>query len=428
MEAQDIVAAGADPSIDQNKRKSMNQRTIAVFTGNRAEYGLQYPILRAINQHPDLDYRLLVSGAHLDPNFGSTLDEIRADGFHIDAEVKIEMDATSLFATAQAIGSGILAISRVLNDLKPDMMVVYADRFEGLAAVIAASQMNIPTAHIEGGDLTEGGALDDSVRHAMSKLAHIHFTTNQQATNRILAMGEEPWRVHTVGFPAIDLISEGRFAAANEVVEKLGLNLSRPVMLFTQHSVSTECNQAAEQLAPSLLAIERLAAEGVQTILTYPNNDAGGQAIIEQLEIFGGQSIPGTKVCRSLGRHLYHGVLALARDHSLRVACIGNSSSGLKETPAFGCPTVNIGSRQEGRLRGENVLDADYDADSISAAMRQCLYDEDFRGLCRRAENPYWLGDAGPKIAKVLATVPLDQTIIRKRMTLKGETHDGWFR
>jgi UDP-hydrolysing UDP-N-acetyl-D-glucosamine 2-epimerase len=406
----------------------MKQRTIAVFTGNRAEYGLQYPILRAIDRHPDLDYRLLVSGAHLDPNFGSTLDEIRADGFHIDAEIKIEMDAATLYATAQAIGSGILSISRTLNDLKPDMMVVYADRFEGLAAVIAASQMNIPTAHVEGGDLTEGGALDDSVRHAMTKLAHLHFTTNQQATNRILAMGEESWRVHTVGFPAIDLISEGRFATAPEVIEKLGLDLSRPIMLFTQHSVTTEFGQSAEQLAPSLAAIKRLAAEGVQTVLTYPNNDAGGQAIIEQLEAFSAEKIPGTQVRRSLGRHLYHGVLALARDNSLRVACVGNSSSGLKETPAFGCPTVNIGSRQEGRLRGENVLDASYDADIIYAAMHRCLYDEDFRSLCQRAENPYWLGDAGPKIAEVLATVALDQRIIRKRMTLKGEARDGWFR
>jgi UDP-N-acetylglucosamine 2-epimerase (non-hydrolysing)/GDP/UDP-N,N'-diacetylbacillosamine 2-epimerase (hydrolysing) len=241
-------------------------------------------------------------------------------------------------------------------------------------------------------------------------------------------MGEESWRVHTVGFPAIDLISEGRFASAKEVIEKLGLDLSRPVMLFTQHSVSTEFSQAAEQLAPSLVAIERLAAEGVQAILTYPNNDAGGQAIIEQLEVFSAASIPGTQVCRSLGRHLYHGVLALARDHSLRVACVGNSSSGLKETPAFGCPTVNIGSRQEGRLRGENVLDADYNADNIFAAMRRCLYDEDFRARCHRAENPYWLGDAGPKIAGVLATVPLDQRIIRKRMTLKGEMLNGWYR
>jgi len=406
----------------------MSQRTIAVFTGNRAEYGLQYPILRAIHRHPDLDYRLLVSGAHLDANFGGTLDEIREDGFHVDVEVKIDMDAASLFATAQAIGSGVLAISQALNDLKPDMMVVYADRFEGLAAVIAASQMNIPTAHIEGGDLTEGGALDDSVRHAMTKLAHLHFTTNQQATNRILAMGEESWRVHTVGFPAIDLISEGRYASADEVVQKLGLDMSRPIVLFTQHSVSTECDQSAVQLAPSLFAIEKLAEEGVQVILTYPNNDAGGQAIIERLEVFGAEKHGGAQVHRSLGRSLYHGVLALSRNELLRVACVGNSSSGLKETPAFGCPTVNIGSRQLGRLRGENVIDVDYDSEGIVAAIRKCLFDEEFRLLCRTAENPYWLGDAGPKIAEILATVKLDQQIIRKRMTLKGEMRDGWFR
>lgn len=405
----------------------MSKRTIAIFTGNRAEYGLQYPILRAVDRHPDLDYRLLVSGAHLDANFGRTLDEIRQDGFRIDAEVKIEMDAGSLFATAQAIGTGILEISKVLAELKPDLMVVYADRFEGLAAVIAATQMNVPTAHIEGGDLTEGGALDDSVRHAMTKLSHLHFTTNQQASNRILAMGEEPWRVHTVGFPAIDLISEGRYAKPNEVAEQLDLDLSRPVVLFTQHSVTTEFDQAVSQLEPSLVALEKLADEGVQVILTYPNNDAGGRQIIERLQQFAARKVPNTQVHRSLGRHLYHGVLALAQNPTARVACVGNSSSGLKETPAFCCPTVNIGSRQEGRLRGENVVDAGYDTEAILAAARRCLFDEDFRATCRAAENPYWLGDAGPKIAHVLASVSLDQNLIRKRMTLKGESKDGWF-
>lgn len=406
----------------------MSARTIAIFTGNRAEYGLQYPILRAVDRHPSLDYRLLVSGAHLDAHFGRTLDEIRSDGFRIDAEVKIEMDADSLFATAQAIGSGIVEISKVLAKLKPDMMVVYADRFEGLAAVVAASQMNIPTAHIEGGDLTEGGALDDSVRHAMTKLSHLHFTTNQQASNRILAMGEEAWRVHTVGFPAIDLISEKRYATPLEVSEQLSLDLARPIVLFTQHSVTTEFDRAIEQLDPSLAAIEALAAEGVQCVLTYPNNDAGGRQIIERLEAFKMRAVPNTQVHRSLGRHLYHGVLALALNSDHRVACVGNSSSGLKETPAFNCPTVNIGSRQEGRLRGENVLDADYNAAGILSSARCCLFDEEFRSRCRRAENPYWLGDAGPKIAEVLATVELGQRLIRKRMTLRGEAVNGWYR
>jgi UDP-N-acetylglucosamine 2-epimerase (non-hydrolysing)/GDP/UDP-N,N'-diacetylbacillosamine 2-epimerase (hydrolysing) len=399
----------------------MNRRTIAIFTGNRAEYGLQYPILRAVDRHPALEYRLLVSGAHLDPNFGRTLDEIRADGFRVDAEIKIEMDAASALATAQAIGSGIMAISRVLAQMKPDFMVVYADRFEGLAAVIASSQMNIPTAHIEGGDLTEGGALDDSVRHAMTKLSHLHFTTNVQATNRILELGEEPWRVHTVGFPAIDLIQEGRYASPGEVRDRLELDLSRGIVLFTQHSVTTEFERARDQVRPALEAIARLAEDDVQVIVTYPNNDAGGQAIIDELQQFAARRMRNVQVHRSLGRHLYHGVLALARDPARRVVCMGNSSSGIKETPAFHCPTVNIGSRQDGRLRGSNVIDVDYDSPAILEAVHRCLFDEAFRERCRRADNPYYLGNAGPKIADVLASVSIDQHLLRKRMTLRGE-------
>ena len=403
------------------------KRRIAIFTGNRAEYGLQYPILKAVDEHPTLDYLLLVSGAHLDNNFGRTLEEIHNDGFRIEAEVKIEMNADSRIATAQAIGEGVLSISRVLEQTQPDIFVVYADRFEGFAAVIAASQMNIPTAHIEGGDLTEGGALDDSVRHAMTKLSHLHFTTNQQATNRLLAMGEESWRVHTVGFPAIDLISAGMYAKPTEVVARLGLDLARPIVLFTQHSVTTEFQQAAEQVRPSLGAIEELARGGVQVVLTYPNNDAGGRAIIAELNVFGQRGIEGIQVHRSLGRHLYHGVLALAKDSAIRIACMGNSSSGIKESPAFGCPTLNIGSRQEGRLRGDNVIDVEYDKGSILKAALRCLYDDEFRALCRDAENPYYLGDAGKKIAAILAEVPLDQKLIRKAMTLQGKAKNGWY-
>lgn len=406
----------------------MKKRIIAVFTGNRAEYGLQYPILKAIDEHPELDYKLLVSGAHLDKNFGRTLEEIEKDGFHIDSEVKIKMDSESLYATAQAIGSGVLSIGNVLAEMQPDIMVVYADRFEGFAAVIAASQMNIPTAHIEGGDITEGGALDDSVRHAMSKLAHIHFTTNQQASNRVLAMGEEDWRVHTVGFPAIDLISEGNYASPKEIVEKLGLDLKKPVVLFTQHSVTTEFDDAASQVIPSLKAMVELASDGIQVICTYPNNDAGGRAIISELEKLDAKNISGLQVRRSLGRYLYHGVLALAKNKKYQVACVGNSSSGIKETPVFGCPTVNIGSRQEGRLRGQNVVDVDYDASNIVAIVKKCFDDDVFRVQCAATDNPYYLGDAGKKIANVLASIPLGKKVIRKKMTLRGEVKDGWYR
>ena len=406
----------------------MKKRVVAIFTGNRAEYGLQYPILRAIEEHPDLDYRLIVSGAHLDRNFGGTLDEIHSDGFRVDAEAKIEMDADSLLSTAQAIGSGICSISNALSIILPDLVVVYADRFEGFAAVIAATQMNIATAHVEGGDLTEGGALDDSVRHAMTKLSHLHFTTNQQATNRLLAMGEEPWRVHTVGFPAIDLIAAGNFESVDRVVARLGLDLKRPIILFTQHAVTTEYHLAASQVKSSLVALEEIAEkDGAQIILTYPNNDAGGLQIIRCLEEFHRSTKGNIQLHRSLGRHLFQGVLGLAKDPTVRLVVVGNSSSGLKETPAFGCPTVNIGSRQEGRLRGDNVIDVGYTSAEIAFAIRRCLFDEELRSICWNAANPYYLGDAGRKIAKVLAEIPLNRDLIRKKMTLKGLVKDGWF-
>jgi UDP-hydrolysing UDP-N-acetyl-D-glucosamine 2-epimerase len=381
-------------------------RIIAVFTGNRAEYGLQYPILKAIDAHPALDYRLIVSGAHLDPHFGRTIAEIEADGFSIHAEVKVDMAADTLYATAQAIGSGVVSMSKALDRLRPDMLVVYADRFEGFAAVIAGTQMNVPTAHVEGGDRTEGGALDDSVRHAMTKLAHIHFTTNGQATNRLLAMGEEPWRVHTVGFPALDLIAEGKFASPAELEKLYGIDVKLPLIVFTQHSVTTEFEQAAEQVRPSLQALQCVAAEGVQVIMTYPNNDAGGRQIAMELEAKISSYPSVAKLYRSLGRYNYHGLLALAEDPARRVAYVGNSSSGIKETPAFHCPTVNIGSRQEGRLRADNVIDVDYDSEEIVAAIRRCLFDKDFRAQCRRAVNPYGGGDSGRRIADVIAKYP----------------------
>lgn len=403
-------------------------RTIAVFTGNRAEYGLMHPILRAIDAHPGLDYRLIVSGAHLDSDFGRTLSEIEADGFTVHAEVGIDMTEDTLVATARAIGSGIVAVSEALVELEPDLLLVYADRFEGFAAVIAGTQMNIPTAHVEGGDLTEGGALDDSVRHAMTKLSHLHFTTNQQATNRVLAMGEEPWRVHTVGFPAIDLIKDGNFATEDEVVERLGIDIAHPIVVFTQHSVTTEFNQAADQLRPSLDALTRLAADGVQIIATYPNNDAGGRRIAEDLKARIATGATNLHVHQSLGRHLYHGILALARNPDRRVACVGNSSSGIKETPAFGCPAVNVGSRQDGRLRGDNVIDVGYDATEIHHAVRRCFDDDEFRLRCRGGRNPYDIGGAGKAIARVLADVELGQALLRKRMTLRGEAQDGWYR
>jgi UDP-N-acetylglucosamine 2-epimerase (non-hydrolysing)/GDP/UDP-N,N'-diacetylbacillosamine 2-epimerase (hydrolysing) len=391
---------------------SETRRKIAVFTGNRAEYGLQFPILKAIAADPRLDYYLVVSGAHLKGDFGKTLREIENDGFEIHAEVKLEMPEDSLLATAHAIGTGIVNLSSVLAELNPDFFVVYADRFEGFSALITGTQMGIPTAHIEGGDYTEGGALDDSVRHAMTKLAHLHFTTNEEATERVHRLGEEPWRVHNVGFPALDLVADGNYASPDAVREKYGLDRDRPILLFTQHSVTTEFEEAAEQTRPSLAALRRAGEElGAQVILTYPNDDAGGRRIIKELHRMDDEKLPFVQLHASLGRYNYHGVLNIA------TACMGNSSSGLKETGAFRCPCVNIGSRQDGRLHGDNVLHTGYDADEIFEAIRKCINDENFLETVRTCPNPYGAGNAGPRIADVLATVELNRALIQKKMT-----------
>lgn len=393
------------------------KRSIAIFTGNRAEYGLQYPILKALAEHPDLDYKLIVSGAHLDPHFGNTLGEISKDGFEIAAEVYLDMDHDNLISTAKAIGSGVLGVADALARIKPDVFIVYADRFESFAAIIASTQMNIPTVHVEGGDITEGGALDDSVRHAMTKLAHLHFTTNEQATARVLALGEEAWRVHTVGLPAIDLIQQGLYAKPKEVIAKYSLDTQRPVILFTQHSVTTEFDQSGEQILFSLMALDRLSSEGCQVIITYPNNDAGGRKIIKVIESYQFKSPNNVQVYNSLGRSNYHGVLNLARE-GVRVVCVGNSSSGIKETPIFLCPTVNIGSRQSGRLRSGNVLDATYDINDIYNKIQTCLEDKSFLDKCRTCINPYGNGGAGKKIAEYLCNIKLDSKLLQKKMTV----------
>lgn len=392
------------------------KRKIAIFTGNRAEYGLQYPIIKAINAHPDLEGYLFVGGAHLDEDFGATKSEIERDGFAIHAEVKMTMRHDTLAATAQAIGTGIVSLSETLDELRPDFFVVYADRFEGLAAVVAGTQMGIPTAHIEGGDITEGGALDDSVRHAMTKLSHLHFTTNEEAAERVRKLGEEPWRVFNVGFPALDLIAQGNYASPEELAERYKLDLAKPVLVFTQHSVTTEFEDAAAQVRPALIAMRRLAAEGVQVILTYPNNDAGGKAIIAELEKVAAEKLPNIQVHKSLGRRNYHGVLNLCGKAG-RGVYAGNSSSGIKETAIFGCPVVNIGSRQQGRLRADNVIDTQYDQDQIYAACLKGIYDDGYRAHCASVTNPYGSGNAGPRIAEALATLDLGPALVQKKMT-----------
>lgn len=403
-------------------------RRIAVFTGNRAEYGLQYPILDALRNRSDVRLQLIVSGAHLDGAFGETVSEIHKDGFTVDAKVKIRSPDANLQSTSLAIGECVLGVANALGQLKPDIFLVYADRFEGFAAVIAATQSGIPTAHMEGGDVTQGGALDDSVRHAMTKLAHIHLTTNDQASIRIMGMGEEPWRVHTVGFPLVDLIQAGDYMQEQQIVDEFQLDMSKPVLLFTQHSVTTFSSEAGAQLEPSLIALKRLYEAGFQIIMTCPNNDSGGKEIAERLQEFAAANSSSVQIRQSLGRRRFHGILALALNPDYRVVLAGNSSAGIKEAPSFMCPTVNIGTRQSGRLRADNVIDAEYDGADIEAAVLRAAFDEDFRHVCRTCDNPYYMGNVGQRTAEILATTPLGDELLVKKMTLAGETSDGWFR
>lgn len=397
------------------------KRKIGVFTGNRAEYGLLYSIIKKLNMHPDIELQLFVSGAHLDPSFGKTIDLIKDSGFQITDEIKIDLDHDDLFSTAMAIGSGVQEIARSLKKHKPDILVVYADRFEGFSAVIAASQMRIPVAHVEGGDITEGGALDDSVRHAMTKLSHLHFTTNENAKLNVLQMGEENWRVYNVGLPSLDGIYKGEYANEADLVAKWGLDLNKPIIVFTQHSVTTQFDQARPQIEASLEALQLFLKKGAQVFITYPNNDAGGKVIIEKINEFNDGRFDGLKVVPSLGARNYHGLLALARNPNVRIACVGNSSSGIKETPVFGCPTVNIGTRQEGRLRANNVIDVNYNVSEIVDGISKCLFDDSFRKLCSEVNNPYGDGNASNVVVDVLSSVSVDEKLITKKTIFNGK-------
>lgn len=394
------------------------RRKIAVFTGNRAEFGLLLPVIQEIKASDDLELQLLVAGAHLDPSFGRTIDVIKNNQLDIAAEISIDLADDDLYSTAVAVGEGVQGVAKALQLLAPDIVLVYADRFEGFSAVIAAAQMRIPVAHLEGGDVTEGGALDDSVRHAMTKLSHLHFTTNKAASQNVLQLGEEPWRVHTVGLPSIDGILQGKLASRQEIAERWNVDFERPIVVFTQHSVTTQFDQAEAQIAASMNALKELVDAGSQVFLTYPNNDAGGKRIVEALTTFA-VKYNEVRLIPSMGSHFYHGMLALAKDPAIRISCVGNSSSGIKETPIFGCPTVNIGSRQDGRLRAENVIDVDYDKQQILDAIKSSFFDEEFRARCFQSHNPYGNGSASAHIVDVLRTVALDEKLIAKK-TLFG--------
>lgn len=392
-------------------------RKIAVFTGNRAEYSMLNHFIRKLQSDTELDSALIVSGAHLDKNFGYSLDEIKRDNHRVDYLVPIDNVSDGLSALPKAIAQGITAISQCLELCKPDIVLISADRYESFAAMIAATQMGIPVAHHEGGEVTQGGTFDDSVRHAMSMLAHLHFTTNDKARERLLKMGEEPWRVFTVGSALYDYIRDGELPSRQEIEERFQISFDLPLVILTLHPVAIELDNLEYQVKSCLGALGSL-DPAIQIIVTYPNNDIGGEAIINYYKKYASQMSNNIIFKSYLGAKYYLGILSQALDPNVQVACVGNSSSGVKDTPFFKCPSVNIGDRQSGRLRGENVLDCDFNEMDIRAAIQKAVYDGDFRKKCLSATNPY--GDISPsdEMLRILKTIDIGPKLLQKKTTL----------
>jgi GDP/UDP-N,N'-diacetylbacillosamine 2-epimerase (hydrolysing) len=382
-------------------------KKIAVFTGNRAEYGLLHPVIRSLASDSSMETYLIISGSHLSDEFGMTVSEIDASSTKEVKEiplpiVKVNENEGMLLSFSAIINNGL----EILKKWEPDMIVLAGDRFETFAMAVTSFYMNIPIAHLFGGDLSQGGHLDDSARHSITKLAHLHFTTNEDSYKRVIALGEEKWRVFNVGSPVMDNVVKGDYSSPDEIARELELEIDKPIILFTQHPITTESELAYDQVKESLEAMKEL---GYQTIITYPCNDSGSKRIIEAIREYSG--IPNFRIRKSLGRRLYLGCLKI-------VSCVvGNSSSGLIETPIFKVPAVNIGDRQAGRLKAENVIDVPCKREAITKAIRQTIEDYHFIAKARNCSNPYGEGGASKQILDVIKSTNINSILLKKKMT-----------
>lgn len=385
----------------------MSKRKITVFTGNRAEYGLLNPVIRELSSRVSLEIHLIISGSHLLKDFGRTVTEIDISSVKNVEKIPLSINHKDKKVELLLLFSFIMQHgAHMLNKLKSDLIILAGDRYETFAMAITAYYLNIPIIHLFGGDLSQGGHLDDSVRHCVTKLAHLHFTTNESSYNRIINLGEEKWRVFNVGSTVIDNILSSRYATADELSKEYNIDITKPIILFTQHPVTTEIEMAYNQVKASLEALREC---GYQAVITYPCNDPGYDQIIKAISEYA--SIPHFKVVKNLGWKRYLGFMKIAS------VVVGNSSSGLMETPFFKIPCVNVGTRQDGRLRAENVIDVPYLKDAIKNAINTALNDNDFRRRALNCSNPYGNGGASKKIADVLESIPLNKALLQKKMT-----------
>ncbi len=372
-------------------------RRIAVVTGSRAEYGILYSTLRAIQDSTELDLVLIVTGMHLSAEFGMTVDEITRDGFPIAERVEMLLSSDTASAVALSMGVGMMGFARAYGRLKPDILLVTGDRFETFSAVAAAAPFGIPVAHLHGGEVTEG-SVDELFRHAITKMSHIHFPANDVYADRIIQLGEDPDRVFTVGAPCLDNIMGLEPIERRALARELGIPAERPWGLVTYHPVTAgECGGGIGEILSSLGNFP-----GIYWIFTLPNADAGNARIRETVVAYVDGNPGGCSLFDSLGRRRYLSMLG----HSALM--VGNSSSGIIEAPSFGLPVVNVGPRQKGRLRAANVIDVpECTADAVTRAIREAVSVE-FRESLDGIDNPYYQGGASEKIVSVLKSIPLD--------------------
>lgn len=386
-------------------------RRIAVVSSSRADYGHLYWILRELRDGDDVDLRVIATAAHLSPKFGHTVDRIRDDGFAVEACVESLLDADTDVAMAKTIGLTTLGLADVLGRLRPDLLLVIADRYEMLAPASTALALRIPMAHIEGGEISEG-AIDDAVRNALTQMAHLHFVSTVEARRRVMAMGMPGWRVHRAGAPSLDHLARSELPSRETLESRLGMALRPRPRVVAMHPTTWLEDTASEGRA----LFEALEADPAPTVFCFPNADAGHTPIIEMARDYCRRH-DDARLFVNLGTLDYWALLKQAR------LLVGNSSSGIMETPSLALPCVNVGIRQRGRERAANIVDAAAEPDAILEALKRAD-SESFRRSLDGMSNPYGDGHAAKLIARVLRETPLDERLrIRRALPLvDGET------
>lgn len=385
-------------------------REICVFTGTRAEYGIMSRLFRLIADDPELQLQIVATNMHLSPEFGLTYKEIEADGFHIDKKVEMLLSSDTSNGILKSMGLAIIGFADALEDLQPDLAIILGDRYEMLAAAEACLIYKVPVAHLYGGEITEG-AYDDAIRHCITKLSHLHFTSTEEYRNRVIQMGEAPERVFYVGALGVNNIRNEEIMTLAELEDSLQFKLSEKFLLITFHPVTMETSTAAEQCNDLLLALEEI-NEDYHLLFTLPNSDTDGRVIIQKINDYVAKHTDRALAITSLGKKRYYSALKYA------TAVVGNSSSGLVEAPSFNIPTLNIGNRQLGRTRAETVVDVPATLEGIREGLRMVLSPK-FIEKIKDAVNPYEKENTIENIFNIIKTYPLEGLIQKTFYNLK---------